>query len=517
MTDSLRVGIAGFDITPRFHPRYGAWGTTPSMTDVDLPLLSRCIALECDDTRVLWFGSDLVGGWVGDTDNLRGEIAAALGMQREQILWSTSQTHSSGAMPGSRVTGSLLCEVNGQDVDFVNEERRRLMNRFIEGAWRALESLQPARVSAGHGYCDSMSYNTRLPMPNGGVKFSRHHAEGLQSGKFFDPTIGLVRFDDAQGKPLGAIFNFCCHPATMIDQRWISTDWVGTARQHIEDALGGAPAMFVQGMCGDVNCHHIFGTPAHAKRNGDKLGRAAVQALPFLTPVRSEPLLLSWRTIELPCRPMYSPQELETALVARRAFIAELQEDPTACWFSGINLPESFTVEQKTAFVNVQIEYLLEGLRILQVQEPVHTALPITVGGLRIGDVAAFVSPGENFTATGRDIRQHSPFVHTLICGDTNGLFGYIGDDTEIERGGYETDSYWKMLVVDGFRLALAKGTVRQIKEAAESLWRELADQPNSDQRPLPSPPLRGPKRARPSSAGLTSVNPLTPTPTSRG
>ena len=63
VTDSLRVGIAGFDITPRFHPRYGAWGTTPSMTEVDLPLLSRCIALECDDTRLLWFGSDLVGSW----------------------------------------------------------------------------------------------------------------------------------------------------------------------------------------------------------------------------------------------------------------------------------------------------------------------------------------------------------------------------------------------------------------------------------------------------------------------
>jgi hypothetical protein len=69
---------------------------------------------------------------------------------------------------------------------------------------------------------------------------------------------------------------------------------------------------------------------------------------------------------------------------------------------------------------------------------------------LWIGDVAAFVSPGENFTATGRDIRQQSPFVHMLICGDTNGLFGYIGDDAEIDRGGVETDSYWKMLVVDG-------------------------------------------------------------------
>jgi hypothetical protein len=87
-----------------------------------------------------------------------------------------------------------------------------------------------------------------------------------------------------------------------------------------------------------------------------------------------------------------------------------------------------------------------------------------------VGDVAAFLSPGENFTATGRDIRDRSPFAHTLICGDTNGLFGYIGDDAEIDRGGYETDSYWKMLYIEGFRLALAKGTVQRILGAADAL-----------------------------------------------
>ena len=74
-----------------------------------------------------------------------------------------------------------------------------------------------------------------------------HHAEGLQSGKYYDPVIGLVRFDDKQGKPLGVIFNFCAHPATMIGDKYISPDWVGTARQYVEEAVGGAPALFAQG------------------------------------------------------------------------------------------------------------------------------------------------------------------------------------------------------------------------------------------------------------------------------
>ncbi len=470
MTRGLRAGVAGFDITPRFHPEFGAWGTTPSMRELDLPLMSRCIALEHEGTRVLWYGTDLVGDPVPETNALRDEVAQALGMTRDQIIWSTSQTHSSGAVPGSRLTGCSITDVVAHDRTYADEERRRLMKLFIDGGRAALERLQPTRVWAGRGYCDSISYNTRFPMPSGGVKFSRHHAEGLQGGKFFDPTIGLLRFDDLSGKPLGAIFNFCCHPATMINGGWISPDWVGTARRHIEDALDGVPAMFVQGMCGDVNCHHIFGTPAQARRSGDRLGAAAVEAIPFLVPVRCEPLALRWQTIELPCRPMYTRTELESAIAGRQAFLDELPNDPQACWFCGINIPEFFNVEQKTAIVNMQIQYLEEGLRILAAGEPVRTSLPITPGVLRIGDVAAFLSPGENFTATGRDIRQRSPFAHTLICGDTNGLFGYIGDDAEIDRGGYETDSFWTIAYLDGFRLALAKGAVQRIKTAANAL-----------------------------------------------
>lgn len=469
-TDGLRVGIAAFDISPHFHPQFGAWGTTPAMTALDMPLLSRCIAFQHHRTRLVWYGSDLVGDTVANTDSLRAEVASALGLASDQVIWSTSQTHSSGAVPGSNITGASIAEVIAGDPQFVDAERNRLMKLLIEGGREALARLQPVSVSAGRGHCDSMSYNTRFPMPTGGVKFSRHHREGLQSGKYFDPTIGLLRFDDRGGRPLAALFNFCAHPATMINARWISPDWVGTARQHIEEALDGAPAMFVQGMCGDVNCHHIFGTPALARRNGDRLGRAAVRALPFLTPVKTTPLTLTWKNIRLPCRPMYTRSELTEALVARHEFIEELGQDPFAAWFCGVNLPDFFSVEQKIASVKLQIDYLQEGLRRLDSGATVPTSLPLTCGVLRFGDVAAFLSPGENFTATGREIRDRSPFAHTLICGDTNGLFGYIGDDAEIDRGGYEVDSFWKLLCFDGFRLALAKGAAPRVREAAAEL-----------------------------------------------
>ena len=473
---SLKVGMVGFDITPRFHPTCGAWGSTPTMTELDMPLLARCIALEQGDCRLIWFGSDLVGEPVKGTDVFRDEIAGALGLQRQQVVWSTSQTHSSGAVPGSLLTGSSICDLSKQDPEFMAAERKRFMASYVEAGRQAIARLQPARVWAGRGFCDSMSYNTRFPMPTGGVKFSRHHSEGLQSGKFFDPTIGLVRFDRPDGTPLGAIFNFCAHPATMINDRMISPDWVGTARACIEEAIGGAPAMYCQGFCGDVNCYHIFGKPPQAKRTGARLGQAAVEALSTLIPARGEPLLSEFRTIELQCQPMPSRAEFEQQLAARQAFIGELQDDPAATWFCGINVPDQLNPEQKAAFVEVQMKYLREGMRLLEAGQSPRKTLPITLGAIRIGDVAAVLSPGENFTETGSVIRSRSPFVHTLICGDTNGLFGYIGTDEEIERGGYETDSFWKMLYIDGFRLPLAKGSAGRIIQASLDLLQNLGE-----------------------------------------
>ena len=154
---------------------------------------------------------------------------------------------------------------------------------------------------------------------------------------------------------------------------------------------------------------------------------------------------------------MYPRAEAVAELATRRPFVVELETDPAATWFAGVNLPEQFTPENKAAAVQVQIDYLEEVLRVLDAGESVLGKLAFTVGAVRIGGVAVAI-------------------VHALVCGDSNGLFGYLGDDAEIDRGGYETDSYWKMLYIGGLRLAPAKGSAdRVIAAAVELLW-ELPD-----------------------------------------
>ena len=104
-------------------------------------LHASCLALAQDDFRVVWFGSDLVGSSVSLTDSWRAEVAKALGLVASQIIWSTSQTHSSGATPGSPVSGSSITKLATEDSAFIESQRQRLVNAFIEGGRQALDQL----------------------------------------------------------------------------------------------------------------------------------------------------------------------------------------------------------------------------------------------------------------------------------------------------------------------------------------------------------------------------------------
>ena len=472
---NLHAAMIGFDITPRFHPQYGAWGTTPDMTEMDMPLLARCLVLEQDGRRLIWFGLDQVGDTVEGTGVLRREVAEAVGATPQQVIWSTSQGHSTGALPGSVLSGTSFTDTTPPDPQFAEQVRTHFIKSCIDAARQAIGQLQPVRVAAGRGFCDSISYNSRLPMPTGGNKFSREYGEALQSGKYFDKTIGLVRFDDLQGKPIGTIFNFCCHPAVLIKDKHCSPDWVGSARPVIEDSMGGALAMYVQGFCGDVHPRHMFGTPQQAAMLGKRLGEAAVEAT--LSPVRAESFGYEFCDIELECQPMPCRQWCQRTIDQRQAFIEALKhDDPNLTWVARYNTPEAsmFSVEDRIAMTQMTIDYFTESIHMIDAGEAGIQTLPLTLGAVRIGDVAAALSPGENFTITGQHVRERSPFAHTLICGDTNGLFGYIGPDEEIDRGGSETEWCWHLLVPRGHRLPPAKGSAQRVVDTLVDLLGRL-------------------------------------------
>ncbi len=152
----LRAGMVGIDISPRFHPQFGARGTTPRMTKLHRPLRARCLVLDQDDRRLIWFGGDLNGEPVPFTDALRDELAGRLGMPRSGIAWSSSQSHACAALPGSIMAGSHIEDLVAGDPAFTESERRRFFDDLGDGAREAIDALRPGRLRAGRGHCDTI-------------------------------------------------------------------------------------------------------------------------------------------------------------------------------------------------------------------------------------------------------------------------------------------------------------------------------------------------------------------------
>ena len=95
-----------------------------------------------------------------------------------------------------------------------------------------------------------------------------------------DDTLLVARVTDDAGAVLATLFNYACHPTTLAwDNRLLSPDYVGAAREVLEQAFG-APALFLHGASGELAPRDDYvGDTAVADRNGRQLGYAAAAAI----------------------------------------------------------------------------------------------------------------------------------------------------------------------------------------------------------------------------------------------
>jgi len=86
---------------------------------------------------------------------------------------------------------------------------------------------------------------------------------------------------------------------------------------------------------------------------------------------------------------------------------------------------------------------------------------------VRIGDIALVGVPAEYFTQLGLDIKNRSPFRHTIIAELANDWIGYLPNLEGHKLGGYQ--------VWTGHHSYAEPGTGERIAELAVELLREVA------------------------------------------
>ncbi|MEW6209323.1 MAG: neutral/alkaline non-lysosomal ceramidase N-terminal domain-containing protein [Acidobacteriota bacterium] len=251
----FKVGTARRDITP--HESLPMWGYGArhdmlSQGALD-PLYATALVIEAADNKLAIVGLDMGRSPAeAQLQNIRRRIKERAGIEYSFIAGSHSH-HT----PVLELTDE---EGKGRGrFDSSLRYYKMMEDRIVEAILEADSRLTSARMAAGSIKLEGFNRNrhTKIePKPS-------------------DRDLVVMRFDDAEGKPIALVVNFAAHP-TMISALALkfSADYVGAMRREVEKQTGAA-VIFMQGAAGDQSVNE--GANKGYEAFGAALGREVVK------------------------------------------------------------------------------------------------------------------------------------------------------------------------------------------------------------------------------------------------
>lgn len=393
----LLAGAARVCITPPVGIRMAGYASRDHGAEwVHDPLSARALYLRSGDDEAVMVATDICM-WRGEAqDEARRRLTDELGIPRAAQFFNDSHTHAGPTLVGGpmeqRYAASLIDQVVGA-VSWARAEAR------------------PARLSVGRAPVQ-LGVNRRERRPDGSIVL------GVNPAGHVLPFVDVARFDGDDGRPIACLYSHACHPTTLGPSHYlISADYPGIASARLEAELG-APALFLQGCCGNINSHPRDGLE-HVVPHGNRLAEAVLGVAEALEPVAEPALQAVERRFELPLEQPPSRAEATAALRRAEAELAAAHSEHERFW------------------ANRRVDQARSLLRHLR-RRTVPAGYPLTMSLLRLGEWAMVALAGEVFSTLAASIADGSPARHTVILGYTNGWFGYLPDAPVWDEGGYE-------------------------------------------------------------------------------
>jgi neutral ceramidase len=430
MSDTFLAGAATRSIMPpaemvdnTLHPMM-----TVRFDEPGSPVQAKALALTLGQQSVMLIGLDLGGASDAQADHLRCAVAEALGLTAAQVVISCTHSHST---PGIEpLTGAHPY------FDLV-------VRASVQAAGAAWTVRRGARIGHGRTYVVGASFNQRVPLADGGVKFTRDYREGLASGRPVNPQLTVIRIDDERGGPIAGWIHFAAHPACVIFNAPLSAEYPGYMTDQLSQTVaGGAPVIYAFGAAGDVNCVPMFGTEQDARNLGLNLAALAAPVFENIETHTPKRLCHGTLSVQLPLDDVPSIETLDREIAEVSAFVEGLDEDPELDWILGVNCWRTWSVAQKRAYAKPLGAWSQRMKAALQRGEDFPTSWPVNIAAWVVDDLGLIFYGGEAFTAIGLEIAVGSPLGETLVICHCNGMQGYLGTDADMRRGGYEVATW---------------------------------------------------------------------------
>jgi hypothetical protein len=322
---------------------------------------------------------------------------------------------------------------------------RDLTRWLVEAAQEADAIKEPARLGSGWGESAIGVY--RREQRDG------HDVLGEVPGHPIDTSVGVLRVDDLDGRPIATVFRYSAHPVTVGSRSEVaSTDYPGPARDVLEDNLGGL-GLFLQGCGGNVNPRVGIGWEVDCRDTKNRVGlELGGEALKVAARIRTNTKAGERRPLGNVPNILFTPWEPVdgdtcTFLSAAETTVElEYDELPTLEQAQAVLAHWQRTLDERLAGdaldweVRAAQKYEHWARRLVAAVEDGHPTHPLHLQAIRVNDVVFCALDMEVFFETGLEIRERSPLSDTFVLGYSNGLHGYLPRCEDYPDGGWKID-----------------------------------------------------------------------------
>ncbi len=413
----LRVGAGAAKITPPSGAPMGGYYYNRAASGVHDDLWAKAIVLEADGARAAIVACDISGLPRPIIEQARREIERDPGIPPERVMIGATHTHTGPVV----LSGPSRYNLEGDMLRIGQQYAADLPRMIAEAVRKAASALAPARVAAGRGREDSLTFNRRFHMKDGTVGWNpgKLNPNIVRPAGPIDPDVPVIYFDTPKGEAVAVHVNYALHLDTVGGAEY-SADYPYTLSRLLAEAKGrDMLTLFTNGCSGNLNHIDVAWADkqkghSEAARIGTVLAGEVLKTMKRLDALPAGALRARSATLKLPL-PEVRPQDLEWAR----------------------KIAPTFGTPQAAPFMD-----LVRAFKFVDVAGRNGAPLEAEVQVIALGGQLAWIGlPGEIFTEHGLAIKTASPFRYTVVSELANGSIGYVPNRKAYPEGAYEAES----------------------------------------------------------------------------
>ena len=404
--DSFAVGFSRVDITPQVPiPIYNT-----TATGVHDPLWLTCTALWDGKTAALIYSVDSWFVNVSTTQIPMKQLEKEFGIDPKNVMFNSTHAHSAP-------------NISSSDKPEIIRYCSLFYKQALVGAEEALRDLDVVEKTYT-GKADTekgITFVRRYLMGDGtyrGIASSNPNSDYVAHETEADPEMRTIRFDRKNKKDV-IMLNHQTHygGATGLYPDMISADFITLLREQVEK---------------DLDCHFAYQYGASGNVNfisfieGERKYASYPEAVPSLAQTVKDAIAAEKETATGEIRSAYSDFEV-TVLHDSEERVRQAQEIAD----TADEAQKGVLVRQYGFDSKHEASAVVTRNRLAETEK-----LPLSV--ITCGEICFAAFPYEMFDASGKQVRDGSPFEMTFVCSLTNGAFGYIPTKEAFPHGQYE-------------------------------------------------------------------------------